>query len=413
MSQKHVVLLVHGILTHASWFQVAKRVFQQESVRTYQVKYGRVGLLQFLLPGLWRKGALLRAEKILMNEIRQANTNKEQITIICHSNGTHIVSQVLLRNYDCKIHNLIMCGSVVIDNFDWRSVRDSISGKIINDYGVRDMWPAVAKSLTWGYGSTGTNGFGGDVDDRIHNSGHSDYFKPEFMRDYWLPIVTLDIVNPPKHSDDNIPESPKWFGIFELPLRWLILFVILTAGAWVALILLSKYVAATRPEIYLANKADLRTYNIDTHSKLSLCAIDTLKVMEESEESALEHEGNLSLPASLTSSIFREAHLDLSDDRYRKFSEEDWKRYLNRIGELKADELNHIPFAKMTFASNGCNAKHAKEFIYAVKGESFKSPDRCDEFTVSHVYNTKSVPSHEPEALYLSARFLCGNIVFR
>jgi hypothetical protein len=146
--------------------------------------------------------------------------------VIAHSNGLYVIANLLKESPTFKIDNLIMCGSVIDTDYDWNIVSHKIRGKIINDYGVRDCWPAVAASFTWGFGNSGTHGFGAPVEDRLHDCTHSDYFQTSFMRDYWKSFFETGEVIFPDYSEGEIPKSPWWFMAFEIPWRWLILPII-------------------------------------------------------------------------------------------------------------------------------------------------------------------------------------------
>lgn len=227
------IVLVHGIRTHAGWFETVRRVFRDvPDTLVHPIKYGRFDLIRFLLPGPWRKGPKNRIKSKLLPILLTARSSGREITIICHSNGTKAVVDMLLEEPTFRIQNLIMCGSVVPDDFDWNLLTDQISGKIINDYGVRDIWPAVARSVTWGYGYSGTNGFGSPVVDRMHDATHSSYFERDFVARFWLPFIAENKFVDSDLPDDRPLSSPAWFGILEFPFRWLF------AGLLAALIVL-------------------------------------------------------------------------------------------------------------------------------------------------------------------------------
>jgi uncharacterized protein (TIGR02594 family) len=235
MTQKHTILLVHGIRTHASWYERAQQVFAQlEGVEIEPIKYGRFDLFRFLIPGPWRRGPIDRSEDRILPIIDRARKEGGLVSVIAHSNGTNVVAMLLKESHLFKIDNLILCGSVVDSNFDWEGVSHKVSGRIINDYGVRDIWPAVAKSFTWGYGYSGTNGFGAPVKDRLHDTTHSAYFSKDFMEKYWISFFRDGTIVRPEYGDVEIPHSPWWFYFFEVPWKWVIvaLLGLLAYFAW-------------------------------------------------------------------------------------------------------------------------------------------------------------------------------------
>ncbi|KQZ65358.1 hypothetical protein ASD67_02835 [Sphingopyxis sp. Root1497] len=235
MPRKHIILLVHGIRTHASWYERAQQVFAQlGDIEIEPIKYGRFDLFRFLIPGPWRRGPIDRSEDRMLPIIDRVRKEGGLVSVIAHSNGTNVVATLLKESYLFKIDNLILCGSVIDTDFDWEGVSHKVSGKIINDYGVRDIWPAVAKSFTWGYGYSGTNGFGAPVKDRLHDTTHSAYFSKDFMEKYWISFFRDGSIVRPEYGDVEIPESPWWFYFFEVPWKWVIvaLLGLLAFFAW-------------------------------------------------------------------------------------------------------------------------------------------------------------------------------------
>lgn len=233
------IVLIHGIRTHARWYERAKQILEEiDGVRVHPIKYGYFNLLYFLVPGPWRS-IPIRIVKAKISPILAARDENRSTTFICHSNGTHVASELLRRHRDIEIDNLIICGSVVNQRYDWNETQKQISGSIINEFGARDIWPVVANSISFGYGNTGTNGIGDPVEDRIHDCGHSDYFETNFIDKFWVPFVRDRTFVPSYDFRREIPQSPWWFYFFEFPWKYVI-FPLLTAalillGVWSAL----------------------------------------------------------------------------------------------------------------------------------------------------------------------------------
>lgn len=227
----HHVILVHGIRTHAGWFERAGQIFKRsEGFEPAFIKYGRFDLFRFMVPGPWRKTPIETSRKKIQAVLKKARHNGEKCTVIAHSNGTQVVATLLATESTFEIDNLIMCGAVVADEYDWNLVNSRVKGVIVNDYGVLDIWPAVARSCSWGYGYPGTNGIGSPVIDRMHCTRHSEYFTHEFMKKYWLPIVASGHIEmPPRKEDDPLPKSPAWFAVFEFPWKYVIAAALTTA----------------------------------------------------------------------------------------------------------------------------------------------------------------------------------------
>jgi hypothetical protein len=149
--------------------------------------------------------------------------------VFAHSFGTFVLAQVLLRNPRFKFDRVILCGSIVPDSFHWDRVQNQILSTgdkrdaIINECGILDVWPVLASSATWGYGATGTYGFGvHNVRDRYHAFRHSDFFNSDFILSNWVPAVQGLPIDFSKTDIAPDVATPKLFNYFRFPLRWII-----------------------------------------------------------------------------------------------------------------------------------------------------------------------------------------------
>lgn len=224
----HIVILIHGIRTHALWYERAKALLgSNPRIRVEPIRYGRFGLIPFLLPGPWRKRPIEIVKRKVSPIVVDANRNNQIITVIAHSNGAQIVSRILQEDDHFSIDNLIMCGSIIDVDYNWNLVKHKVRNIIVNEYGTHDIWPALAHSCTWGYGYTGSVGFGSPIIDRMHKAKHSSYLNKDFMYKYWKPLITNNTFVPSKYVSNH----PLWFSIFEFPWKWVILIAI-TLGIW-------------------------------------------------------------------------------------------------------------------------------------------------------------------------------------
>ena len=114
---------------------------------------------------------------------------------------------------DLHWERLIFCGAIVPEDFRWDKVHAQVEvGNVINDVGRRDVWPVMAKLLTFGYGDAGTHGFGFGARDRFHNARHGDYFEGDFPQKFWAPWIHSGELVPP---NQEVGESsiPGWLGV--------------------------------------------------------------------------------------------------------------------------------------------------------------------------------------------------------
>ena len=108
-----------------------------------------------------------------------------------------------------------------------------VRSDIINECGIRDIWPVLAESSTWGYGASGTFGFGAPgVSDRFHQCGHSDYFTEEMVTKYWLPWFERAEMIRTGH-DTSSPHY--WSFLTVAKIKYVALFLILVLLGWLAL----------------------------------------------------------------------------------------------------------------------------------------------------------------------------------
>lgn len=236
---KHVVILVHGIRDFGTrWMNEIKKSFSRHEILVEGTHYGYFDVFRFLSPLDHSK----RPRKIIAQRIDEAirahtlDGRVPHVSVICHSFGTHLVTQLLKTNSNVRLHRLILCGSVVKETFDWSRIADQIGDKhnddksrfIINDCAEKDPWPALAKAAGWRFGKGGVDGFRNPfVTDRWHEGNHSVFLNAHWAEKHWLPIL----LGRNLASDETLrygegtPESlPTWIRLLAaIPLNWLIL----------------------------------------------------------------------------------------------------------------------------------------------------------------------------------------------
>lgn len=219
----NIVVLIHGIRTYAQWQELLKSELESNDTKTYTIGYGYFDAFRFWFPFVFRRFPINKVKQQLRNI--QTKHPKDKIIVVAHSYGTYVISKIISDEPDIKVHRLLLCGSIIKNSFRWDKLARLPQGGIINDCGTKDIWPVLAKSLSWGYGSSGRFGFQtSEVENRYHDLGHSDFFEAEFMKQFWLPFI---ITGTPIKSEWNkqIPNPPIWIQIFDiLPISNLILF---------------------------------------------------------------------------------------------------------------------------------------------------------------------------------------------
>jgi pimeloyl-ACP methyl ester carboxylesterase len=226
-----IVLITHGIFSQGTWFDALARPLEEVGLEVKGLRYSTVHLLQFFIPefiGRWmlpwfsRESALQR----LLEQILAYPRDEYEVSIIAHSFGTWLVANILNRYPAVKIKRASFIGCIVKDDFPWGNVlgRNIERKHLINEVGNLDVWPLLANVTTWGYGPTGTFGFGkAHVVDRRHDSTHSQLLTEEFSRQYLAPFFLDGTTITPGHR----PKQSCWTkcvgktsGFWKLVLDW-------------------------------------------------------------------------------------------------------------------------------------------------------------------------------------------------
>jgi pimeloyl-ACP methyl ester carboxylesterase len=235
-----VILLIHGIRTHAWWMGAVKPLLEGAIGATViPLKYGRFDLLRFWCPfGVCRNGPITRLHREIRDVLDQYQGCR--LSVIAHSYGTYALARLLLDNSDVRLDRVILCGSIVPNQFPWSRITSQFAGQpmrgsVINECGTRDAWPVLAKAMTWGYGTSGTHGFGSaQVTDRFHALPHSGYFDKAFVKRYWLPFLARGEIMPSAVERAGTA-TPAWFQLLELPYKWLAVALaafFIVSGSW-------------------------------------------------------------------------------------------------------------------------------------------------------------------------------------
>jgi len=225
---KQLVILIHGIRTEAIWEDLVAQILRTiPSVDVRPISYGYFDVFRFICPFITRGGPIRRIER----ELRAVREDQPEIpiSIIAHSFGTYAVSHVLEDNPDIRLNRLVLCGSIIPRTFRWDKIRRQVEHRVINDCGERDIWPLIAKSASWGYGASGTLGFGCvDVIDRFHPFTHSEFFRSNVVKQYWLPLFAKEDIVFPSHPRT----PPRWWQtlLARIPFQWIIATIGLAAA---------------------------------------------------------------------------------------------------------------------------------------------------------------------------------------
>lgn len=241
---KHLVILVHGINTEALWMELVKPALEEEGFVVATTSYGSYSVLRFLLPFKFLRTTA--ADRILRNIFTAQKIHKpERMSVISHSFGTHVIATLLAEQPQFEWNRIIFCGSVVKDTFPLDHYLDRFRQPILNEVGKHDVWPALAESLSWAYGSIGSKGLHHPaVETRWHTGyKHSDFLTAKFTKKYWVPFLRNGTVV----RGDRPVALPAWIRVIaSLPLRYLFPVIVLATS-----LLFAVQSTSLIPEIWL------------------------------------------------------------------------------------------------------------------------------------------------------------------
>lgn len=196
-SNSKILVLIHGIRTDGAWQRDLQREFQGvPNLQVHDLGYDVVTGIQLASP--FRAGPMQK----IVRDIRRLKTEEPmaKISVIAHSFGTYVVSRILKEHPDIRFEKIVLSGCLIKRSYPWDIYASGMrKSSIINDVGVRDIWPLIASCSTWGYGSTGRVGFkNATVTDRYFDYSHSEFFESKHMHiaKYWRPLFELDEIVP-------------------------------------------------------------------------------------------------------------------------------------------------------------------------------------------------------------------------
>jgi len=231
-----VVLLIHGIRTQADWGPMVRSKLEVPGqIEVIPIRYGYFDAFRFWFPFWTRRKPIERVYeqiRVALQKYRRSHPDAK-LSIIAHSFGTYIIGEILKRGFDLQIDRLLLCGSVLPQGFLWHQYQGRFADdKVVNECGKADIWPVLAQSASWGYGASGTHGFGAVlVKDRFHAGGHGQYFDSGFVEKYWEPFIRRGEYRGTAF-ETKMPPTPWWLSVLGiLPLQWMIVALIVLALA--------------------------------------------------------------------------------------------------------------------------------------------------------------------------------------
>src|SRR5690554_2792011 len=206
-----LIILLHGIRTHASWhITLTEHIKSKSNSEVESIRYGFFSVIFFLLK-LYRWKLKHVTQEIRMLKSRYPN---HELILAAHSFGTYLALKFLKNNPDVKVKRILFCGSVVDNNYDFERMPNFPgAGTIANLIGTKDCYPVLAKIFSIGYGASGTFGFYRNVVmNKFLNCGHSGFFSTEIYDKYWLPFLLSGSFEEDSSKGEKL-EPPYWLTI--------------------------------------------------------------------------------------------------------------------------------------------------------------------------------------------------------
>ena len=250
---KDVVILVHGIRDVARWELEIRATLENNGFGVEPTNYGRIDLVEFLLPVSYFRR---RAISTIWTQIQHAQMLHPgaDFSVIAHSFGTYVIAQLLKTKFNIKFRRVIFCGSVVRYNFPFEQFGARYGDQILNEVGTADPWPAVAESITFGYGSAGTYGFRRPgTRDRFHNdAGHGYFLSSDFCQKFWVPYLKSNKI---EAGDEKAKYPPLWVLLISIiKVKYLLLLIAALFLARVVLFQKPYYYSLDSPSSFYAWK---------------------------------------------------------------------------------------------------------------------------------------------------------------
>lgn len=191
---KKIIICIHGIRRQEKWYETLEEFEELEKYDLKIFDYGFFSLLDFINP-FSREKTLKMFQKFYSDICINC---KDYPHVICHSFGTYIFFKAVEKYKSIKFDRVILCGSILNENLDWKSYFENKQIKrIYNDYGTRDWIVDISKFILSDSGKSGMVGFSirGKYNKEKHflqnpnNFKHSDYFLPLHMKNNWVPFI--------------------------------------------------------------------------------------------------------------------------------------------------------------------------------------------------------------------------------
>jgi hypothetical protein len=199
-AERPIIFSLHGIRTGGAWQKAdLTRVLSEAGFDHLALDFGFFRALRLLRPAARRR----QVDWFRDRYTAEMRGRSSLPSIIAHSFGTYIVAEAMRIYPEVCFNQVILCGSIVRQDFPWSKLIDSGRvQRVLNDCGQRDFWAGIVVWAVDDAGPSGVKGFsdtaGGLVIQRSHPDWrHSDFFYELNYRRNWTPFLQGNMPGPP------------------------------------------------------------------------------------------------------------------------------------------------------------------------------------------------------------------------
>lgn len=194
-------IAIHGMNTRGAWQEQLNWRVSTTYSRSVPVAIYKYGIVR---PGALWKPALLKKMRRIAAKVAVLQGDSERggfvgrPDVIAHSLGTWLIGHALRDDASLVVGRVILTGSILRPDFDWKALinRGQVEA-VLNHYGTKDFWAAIAHFVIPDSGPSGRRGFNPDVpvqQVRAEGFGHSDFFLdknlPDVFEKIWRPFLS-------------------------------------------------------------------------------------------------------------------------------------------------------------------------------------------------------------------------------
>lgn len=203
------VILIHGIRTYGEWQLNVQKILEDYKIPSTAIFYDYFPTIKLLLNRFFGYSIQTKIEK-QYHYIKSKHPEKK-ISIIAHSFGTLLVTQLLLKKDDISFDKIILVGSIVNRNFSWQKMmEDNRVNRVLNECADGDIFPILAKKYIPLAGASGSSYFGPNndnvINERHSNQTHSSLLKDTNIQEKrWIPFLINN-----SHTIEKKTVEPKF-----------------------------------------------------------------------------------------------------------------------------------------------------------------------------------------------------------